>query len=234
MSGMSLEVRELAIGHRDGDGIVAGVSLTVERGRTTALVGPSGCGKSLTSLATLGLLPGALERTSGEIVIDGQALVNENDFAAVRGRRLALVPQDPASSLDPLTPIVDFVALAARRTVPHRVDARRRAEERLERVGLDGAQRRARPDQLSGGQCQRALIALALVNDPDYVIADEPTASLDVTVQGAVLGLLRQLRDETDLGLLLVTHDPRVVRAMADRAYGMKPGGPTEPEAKLS
>lgn len=227
MSTVGLNIRDLRIDHRDGRAVVAGVSLSVERGATTALVGDSGSGKSVTVLAALGLLPRALVRAGGTVELGGAALENEADFAAVRGRRLALVVQDPLAGLDPFRTVGDLVALAAKVTSADRGEALARARSCLERVGLETSLHAARPSELSGGQRQRALIAMSLVNDPEILIADEPTSSLDVTVQGRILGLLERLRDESDLGLLLVTHDERVVRAIADVTYAMAPGGPT-------
>lgn len=230
MSAVGLAITDLRIDRREGGTVVDGVTLSVERGATVALVGESGSGKSVTALAALGLLPRALVRAGGAIELGGRSLVEERDFAAVRGRGLALVVQDPLAGLDPFTPVGDLVALAARATARGGAAARSRARDCLERVGLDATLHRARPDELSGGQRQRALIAMSLVNGPEILVADEPTSSLDVTVQGHVLALLRRLRDESGLGLLLVTHDDRVVRAMADVVYAMAPGGPTRRE----
>ena len=208
---------------------VAGASFSVQRGETVALVGESGSGKTLSALAAMGLVdpPG---RVSGAVRIDGQAVLGlrEDEWRTLRGRKVAMVFQDPMTSLNPAHRIGRQVAEAIRvhDAGVSRRDARDRAFALLERVGIAPAAARARdyPHQLSGGQRQRVMIAMAIANQPDVLIADEPTTALDVTTQAQVLDLLRDLQREMGLALLLITHDFGVVAGIADRVVVMYAG----------
>ncbi|SFY52887.1 dipeptide ABC transporter ATP-binding protein [Streptomyces sp. F-1] len=216
---------------------VRGVSLHVRPGETLALVGESGSGRSTVALAAMGLLPGNA-RVTGRAVIDGTDVVaaDEAGLAALRGRTVSMVFQEPATALDPLTRIGKQIAEVIRN---HReVSAKEAAAEAvdlLRRVGIPEPEKRgaAYPFQLSGGQRQRVVIAMAIANDPALLIADEPTTALDVTVQAEILDLLRRLAAETGTGVLLVTHNMGVVADFADRVAVMYHGeivetGPVE------
>jgi oligopeptide/dipeptide ABC transporter ATP-binding protein len=208
---------------------VMGASFSVRRGETVALVGESGSGKSVSALATMGLVD-APGRVSGDVRIDGQPVLglSEDQWRSLRGRKVAMVFQDPMTSLNPSHRIGRQVGEAVRvhdaRVSKH--DARARAVALLERVGILPAAARARdyPHQLSGGQRQRVMIAMAIANQPDVLIADEPTTALDVTTQAQVLDLLRDLQREMGLALLLITHDLGVVAGIADRVVVMYAG----------
>ena len=227
-----LEVRDLSVrfdaGGRPIDA-VRGVSFSVERGETVALVGESGSGKSVTALSLLQLLPAGASHPSGSIRFDGKELVGapEAVLRAVRGDRVAMIFQEPMTSLNPLHRVGRQIAevVTLHRGVSE-AEARRRALALLRQVGLDEPERRldAFPHELSGGQRQRVMIAMALANEPDLLIADEPTTALDVTIQAQILTLLRELRAKTGMALLLITHDLGVVRRMADRVCVMQAG----------
>jgi oligopeptide/dipeptide ABC transporter ATP-binding protein len=208
--------------------VVRDLSLEVAAGEMLAVVGESGAGKSVTARAVLGLLPTGM-RTSGSVRLDGRELtgVSQRVHRELRGRRMGFVPQDALSVLNPVYPIGDQLALAVRSV--QRL-SRRAAHERvvaaLDRVGIPDAARRARayPHEFSGGMRQRAVIAMATVNDPALVIADEPTTALDPTVQAQILGMLDGLREQSGLAVVLVTHDLAVAAAHADRVLVMYAG----------
>ncbi|MCA9322620.1 MAG: ATP-binding cassette domain-containing protein [Planctomycetes bacterium] len=213
-----LEVNGVEVVSRaTGERVAAAPDFVIESGRTTCLLGPSGCGKSLTALAILDLLPPELELSQGRFRLDGQDL-DAGQRRALRGRRIGMLFQEPRQALHP-----DF-SVGAQLVEVLRTDGRSGAECRaaathwLGRVGIkDPVVREThRPGQFSGGELQRIVCALALCRGPDFLLADEPTSNLDVTVQARILGLLRRLQREDELGLLLVSHDERVVAAMAD------------------
>jgi microcin C transport system ATP-binding protein len=228
-----LSVRDLSVTFDAPDGAVRAVrhvSFDIARGETVALVGESGSGKSVTALSIMQLLPYPLARhPSGSIRFAGQELLaaSESVLRRVRGNRIAMVFQEPMTSLNPLHTIekqvneVLYVHKGLRRAA-----ARARTLELLRLVGLPEAERRldAYPHQLSGGQRQRVMIAMALANEPDLLIADEPTTALDVTIQAQILALLRDLRKRFGMALLLITHDLGIVRKMADRVNVMTGG----------
>ena len=210
-------------------GVIDGLSLAVGRGETVALVGESGCGKSLTALAVLRLLPDVGRVAGGAIRLDGDDLLDlpESRMRAVRGGRVAMIFQEPATSLNPVMRLGDQVVEAVEaHTALRGAAARAKALEWLKRVGLPEPERRFDDHafRLSGGQKQRVMIALALAGEPDILIADEPTTALDVTIQGQILALLRELQRERGLGLLLITHDLAVVAGMAQRVALMYAG----------
>ena len=209
---------------------VRGVSLGVDRGESVALVGESGSGKSVTALSVLRLLPYPQAwHPAGHIEFDGESLLDAPPatMRSLRGRRISMIFQEPMTSLNPLHTIEKQVreALRLHQSVSAAA-ARERVLELLDLVHLKDAELRlaSYPHQLSGGQRQRVMIAMALANDPDLLIADEPTTALDVTIQAQILELLRELRERLGMALLLITHDLGIVRKMADRVYVMNAG----------
>jgi microcin C transport system ATP-binding protein len=240
-----LDVRNLSVtfagrGRAPPVEAVRGVTFALDRGETLALVGESGSGKSVTALSILQLLPYPLAAhgPDSSIRFAGEELVGASpeELRRVRGGRVAIVFQEPMTSLNPLHTLERQVAetLLVHRRMSTR-EARERTLELLRMVGLPGAESRlgAYPHQLSGGQRQRVMIAMAIANEPDILIADEPTTALDVTIQAHILALLRELRDRLGMALLLITHDLTIVGKMAERVAVMTQGeiveaGPTE------
>ncbi len=232
MAGPILEVESLSVDIPVPAGMlhpVQEVGFRVERGRTLAIVGESGCGKSLTSLALMNLLPARAKRTAGRLALDGRDLlgVSERAMSDIRGNRMSMIFQEPMTSLNPAYTVGDQLVEAERR---HRrtsaAQARARAVWLLEKVGMTGAEGRLRqyPHQLSGGLRQRVMIAMALMCEPDLIIADEPTTALDVTIQAQILHLLADLQREFQTGLILITHDLGVVARLCDRVAVMYAG----------
>ncbi len=230
-----LEIKDLSVAFGSGVERVLAVdriTLTINPRETMALVGESGSGKSVTAHSILRLLPypEACHPGNGEIVFDGDNLLklSEKKLQAIRGGRIGMIFQEPMTSLNPLHTIVRQVSESIRlhRGGSRRRELRSRAQELLELVGIDDAARRldAFPHQLSGGQRQRVMIAMALANEPDLLIADEPTTALDVTVQAQVLDLLSSLKERLGMAILLITHDLGIVRHHADRVAVMTDG----------
>jgi oligopeptide/dipeptide ABC transporter ATP-binding protein len=232
-----LSVRDLVI-RIAGVNVVDGVSLAAAEGKILAIVGESGCGKSLTALSILSLLPAAAQIVGGQIQLQGADLTAMDDVALreVRGNRASIIFQEPVASLNPLMRVGAQVEEALR---IHRgltgPQARQEAIAMLAMVGIpDPAQRAAQfPFELSGGMCQRIMIAAALVCRPRLLIADEPTTALDVTIQAQILDLMKRLRDEVGTTIVLITHDMGVVADMADDVAVMYGGrvvesGPVE------
>ena len=226
-----LELRDLSVRFRGmGTDLIDGVSLSIQPGKTLCLVGESGCGKSVTSLAVMGLLPrGAARITHGQALYRGRDLgaMGRAELESLRGNRIAMIFQEPMTSLNPVFTIGDQVAESVRR---HKgcslAEARARALEMFRKVRIPAAEKRLDdyPHQLSGGMRQRVMIAMALANDPDLLIADEPTTALDVTIQAQILGLIRELQAEMGTALLLITHDLGVVAETADEVAVMYAG----------
>jgi peptide/nickel transport system ATP-binding protein len=212
-----------------GAPVVDTVSFAIHPGETLALVGESGCGKSLTARAIMGLLPPAARRTSGTIRLEGQDIagLGETQLAAIRGEAMSMIFQEPTASLNPLMTVGDQVieALTTHRAMGRQA-ATAAALAMLAEVGIADGERRLHqyPFELSGGMCQRVMIAMALICRPRLLIADEPTTALDVTIQAQILALIKRLRQETGTGLLLITHDMGVVADMADRINVMYAG----------
>ncbi|MEG9551893.1 MULTISPECIES: ABC transporter ATP-binding protein [Streptomyces griseus group] len=212
---------------------VDGLSFTLEAGGALGVVGESGSGKSASAYALLGLHRGTGARVGGLVRVAGTDVnaADDRDLRALRGAKAAMVFQDPLSSLDPYYPVGDQIAEVYRVHRPvSRKAARARAVEVLDRVGIPDAARRSRlrPHEFSGGMRQRALIAMALACEPLLLIADEPTTALDVTVQAQILDLLHDLRHETGMGLLLVTHDVGVAAESVDEVLVMRHGKEVE------
>ena len=199
-----------------------GVSFALRRGETLALVGESGSGKSLTALSIMGLLPPGAQVTGGRVTLGTEELLGRTRaaLADMRGRRIAMVFQEPMTSLNPVLTVGRQLTegLQVHRGLG-RAEADARAIELLRIVGLTTPERRLRqyPHQLSGGMRQRVMIAMALACEPDLIIADEPTTALDVSIQAQIIDLLRDIRDRLGTAVLLITHDLGVVAEMADR-----------------
>jgi len=209
---------------------VRGVSFDIGKGETVALVGESGSGKSVTALSTIQLLPYPMaHHPSGSIRFNGEELVgaNEDTLRRIRGNRIGMIFQEPMTSLNPLHNLEKQIGevLFLHKKLD-RVAARARVLDLLKQVGLRDAESRlqAYPHQLSGGQRQRVMIAMALANDPDLLIADEPTTALDVTIQAQILALLKELQQKRGMSMLLITHDLGIVRKVADRVCVMTDG----------
>jgi peptide/nickel transport system ATP-binding protein len=230
-----LSVRDLRVAlptNRGATEIVRGLSFDLNKGETLGIVGESGCGKSMTALALMGLLPEGAE-TAGEVSYQGENLLraSEKRLCDLRGNRLAMIFQEPMTSLNPLHRIGDQVAepLTLHAGLSRR-QAKERAVELLDRVGIPDPRSRldAYPHQLSGGQRQRVMIAMALACGPDILIADEPTTALDVTIQGQILDLIRQIVDDTGMALILISHDLGVIAETVDRVLVMYAGRAVE------
>jgi peptide/nickel transport system ATP-binding protein len=228
-----LQVDDLAVSFPSEAGpvrAVRGVSFSIGAGEVLGIVGESGSGKSVSALATMGLLPPQAE-VSGSIRFRGEELLGRTDaqMSAIRGKRIAMVFQDPLSALTPIFTVGDQIAEAL---LIHgggkisKAEAARRAAELLDVVGIPRASERAKafPHEFSGGMRQRVVIAIAIANNPDLIIADEPTTALDVTVQAQVLDVLRTARELTGAGLMLITHDLGIVAGVADRVQVMYAG----------
>jgi peptide/nickel transport system ATP-binding protein len=225
-----LEVDDLRVHVATPEGelrAVDGLSLRIGRGEVLGLVGESGCGKSLAALALLDLVPPPARRVGGRIALGGVDLAagDARALRAARGRRIGLVFQDAAASLTPTLRVGEQLVEAAALGGASRGYAAARARALLERVGLGGERVfDAWPHQLSGGQRQRALLAMALLGEPDVLVADEPTTALDVTTQASVLALLRELQRERGLAVLFITHDLAVAAALCQRIAVMYAG----------
>ncbi|MEU6472158.1 ABC transporter ATP-binding protein [Streptomyces massasporeus] len=236
-----LSVRDLRIHFDTDDGLVKsvdGVSFDVRKGKTLGIVGESGSGKSVTSLGVMGLHRSARAKVSGEVWLDGQELIaaDPDEVRRLRGRKMAMIFQDPLSAMHPYYSVGQQIVEAYR--VHHDVSkkvARQRAIEMLDRVGIPEPAKRVDgyPHEFSGGMRQRAMIAMALVNNPELLIADEPTTALDVTVQAQILDLIHDLQKEFGSAVIMITHDLGVVAEMADDLLVMYGGrcverGPAE------
>ncbi len=227
-----LEVENLSVSIPLEEGMlrpVRGISFSVGKGETLCIVGESGCGKSLTSLSLMRLLPKRARIEATKMKFGDQDLLHmsEREMNAIRGDRMAMIFQEPMTSLNPAYTVGNQLeeVYLRHRGGPVAV-ARERATYLLEKVGITGAAERLRqyPHQLSGGLRQRVMIAMALMCEPELIIADEPTTALDVTVQAQILRLLKDLQRELDMALILITHDLGVVARIADRVAVMYAG----------
>jgi peptide/nickel transport system ATP-binding protein len=231
-AGPTLEVRDLKTHFFTRGGVVKavdGVSFEIGKGRILGLVGESGSGKSITGFSILGLVDPPGRVVEGEILFKGKNLVgqSEEQLRAVRGNRIAMIFQDPMMTLNPVLRIDTQMieAVQAHHQVSNE-DARRRARDALGRVGIPSPEERldAYPHQFSGGMRQRVAIAIALLNNPELIIADEPTTALDVTIQGQILYEVQKLCRETGTSLIWITHDLSVVAGLADHICVMYAG----------
>ncbi|WP_243408864.1 ABC transporter ATP-binding protein [Microbacterium sp. TPD7012] len=228
-----MEVSGLSAGvERKSDSlrILRDVSFDVRSGEVVGVVGESGSGKSMTALSMMGLLPAAVSITAGSLDFDGEDLskVSPAVMRSIRGKRISMIFQDPMTTLDPVIRVGKQIEEAYRihhRRAP-RDQARQRAADVLTLVGVPDVQRRMKqfPHQWSGGMRQRAVIAMALVNDPELVIADEPTTALDATIQAQVLEVLRHAQAKLGVAMMLITHDLGVIAQYADRVVVMYAG----------
>ena len=224
-----LEVEDLRTQFRTEDGIVGavdGVSFTVEKGQTLGIVGESGSGKSVTCLTIMGLNDGRVATTSGRALFDGQDLISmpSRELQKLRGGRIAMIFQDPMTSLNPVHSIGRQIAESVRlHQDATKKQARARGIELLNAVGIPRAAARFDdyPHQFSGGMRQRVMIAMALVNDPDLLIADEPTTALDVTTQAQILTLMQKLQQDFGTAIIMITHDLGVVAEICDEVVVM-------------
>jgi peptide/nickel transport system ATP-binding protein len=231
-----LSVRDLKVHFPTPDGVVKatdGLSFTLEKGKTIGIVGESGSGKSVSSSAILGLHRHTNAIVSGEILLDGVDLlkISDEDMRRKRGADVAMIFQDPLSAMHPYYTVGSQISEAYR--VHHDVSkkkAKARAVEMLDRVGIPQPDHRVDdyPHQFSGGMRQRAMIAMALINNPSLLIADEPTTALDVTVQAQILDLLQDLQRDFDAAVIMITHDLGVIAEMADDVLVMYAGRAVE------
>jgi oligopeptide transport system ATP-binding protein len=227
-----LSVRNLQVSFPTDRGttrVVDNISFNVAQGKTLGIVGESGCGKSMTSLALLGLIPRPGFVSGGEILFDDQDLtkLSDRELRNVRGSKLAMVFQDPMTSLNPFLPVGAQIAEMTQLHLGHsRTEAREHAIKMLEGVGIPDARARAvsYPHQFSGGMRQRVMIAMALACRPKLLIADEPTTALDVTIQAQILELLGRLKESTHIAVILITHDLGIVAETADHVSVMYAG----------
>ena len=224
-----LSIRNLSVEFHTEEGVVRAVdqvSFDIPRGKTVCLVGESGCGKSVSSYALLGLVSPPGRVVEGEAILDGQDLLKlpDSDLRSIRGNRISMIFQEPMTSLNPVFTIGDQIieAILSHQDMGKNA-AREKAISMLKRVKIPAAEQRVDeyPHQLSGGMRQRALIAMALVTEPELLIADEPTTALDVTIQAQILELLKELQAESDLSVLFITHDLGVVAEIADEVVVM-------------
>lgn len=228
-----LEVRDLKVYFRGEGGLelkaVDGVSFTVPRGKTVALVGESGCGKSVTSLAILRLVEVNGRIAGGEVLLEGKNLLSlsEKEMQKIRGKDIAMIFQEPSAALNPVYTVGEQIieAILLHQEVS-KDEARTIAREMLRLVGIPEPEKRLSeyPHELSGGMKQRAMIAMALACRPKLLIADEPTTSLDVTIQAQILALLQELKSQIGMSILLITHDLGIVADMADIVVVMYAG----------
>ena len=227
-----LEVENLTINIPVPSGMlhaVQGLDFHLDRGETLCIVGESGCGKSLTSLALMNLLPSKAIRNADKLMLDGMDLLtlDQRRMSDIRGDTMSMIFQEPMTSLNPAYTIGNQLEEIYRRHIKSsNREARDRAIYLLEKVGITGAANRLNqyPHQLSGGLRQRVMIAISLMCSPDLIIADEPTTALDVTIQAQILHLLKELQEEFQMGLILITHDLGVVARIADRVAVMYAG----------
>ena len=228
-----LEVSDLHTSFSTDDGVVRaveGVSFTVDRGQVLGIVGESGCGKSVTMLSIMRLLSARQSQTTGRVTFDGGDLLSTSTkgMQKIRGKEIAMIFQDPMTSLNPVYRIGWQLAEAARLHNPgmSKAEANDRAAEMLMAVGIPSPRERlaSYPHEMSGGMRQRVMIAMALMNDPKLLIADEPTTALDVTTQAQILELIRKLRTKFDSAIVFITHDMGVVAELCDEVVVMYAG----------
>lgn len=231
--GKLLEIRDLRVSFGTEAGrleAISGVSLSVSKKKTVCIVGESGCGKTVTALSILKLIPeppGKIE--SGEILFDGKNLLtlSESELREIRGGRISMIFQEPISSLNPVFTVGDQIgeAIKAHENISNSAVKDRVIELlKLVQIPIPDQRFKSYPHELSGGMCQRVMIAMALSCNPELLIADEPTTALDVTIQAGILELLEELQERLDMSILLITHDLGIVAEVADEVYVMYAG----------
>jgi len=229
-----LEIRNLKVNFYTYKGVVKAVdvdNLRIYRGETLGLVGETGCGKSVTSSAILNLIPSPGKIGGGEIIFEGEDILKKKDMKNIRGKKIAMIFQDPMSSLNPVFTIGEQITRVIRtHTGMKKNEARERAVEMLKLVELPDPEKilKKYPHELSGGQRQRIMIVMALSCSPSLLIADEPTTALDVTIQAQILKLLNNLKKKINASILLITHDLGVVAQVCDRVAVMYAGNVVE------
>ena len=231
-----LNISDLKVALDSDAGLVKaidGLSLCIERGETFALVGESGCGKSMTALALMRLLPENGRVTEGRLDLDGQEVFSlpESRMRGIRGGKIGMIFQEPSTSLNPVMRVGDQIVEAIEAHTPLRgAAARARAIEWLGKVGIPEPERRIDeyPFRLSGGQKQRVMIAMTLAAEPDFLVADEPTTALDVTIQAQILDLMLEMKERTGAAVMLITHDLGVIAETAQRVVVMYAGRKVE------
>ncbi len=228
----SVEIRDLKVEYRTMDGIVKavnGLDITIGKGSTLGLVGETGAGKTTTALSMMGLVqspPGII--TSGEIIVEGNEItkMKEKELEKIRGNVISMVFQDPMSSLNPVINVEDQIAEVIEIHQDLKADeALEKAREMLDLVGIDRGRGSQYPHEFSGGMKQRVVIAIALACNPDFLIADEPTTALDVTIQAQVLEMIKELKEKYGTSMMIITHDLGIVAEICDRVaimYGGK------------
>ncbi len=223
-----LRIEDLEVRYATRAGVVKAVDrveFEMERGETLGLVGESGCGKSTLGFSILRLVPPPGRIVGGDIIFAGEDLLKKDkeEMRRIRGSRISMIFQDPMTCLDPLQRIGDHIVetITTHDQGVKRAEAWKRAEEMLDRLGIDLSRLEDYPHQLSGGMRQRVMIALALILNSELVIADEPTTSLDVIVEAQILDLLKQLKEDYELTLILITHNMGIVAELADRVAVM-------------
>lgn len=231
-----LEVKALTLAFDNTAPVVNQVSFSVARGKTLGIVGESGSGKSLSALSIPRLLPANARRLSGEVLFDGLKLhqLSEKELMRLRGKRISVIFQEPMSSLNPLHSIGKQIAEIIQLHRPMgKKEVFAEVVKRLQEVGIDNAEQRydALPHQLSGGQRQRVMIAMAIANEPELLIADEPTTALDQQIQTQILDLIKDLQQKYQMAVLLITHDLNIVRDYADRVCVMQRGQVVESDS---
>jgi peptide/nickel transport system ATP-binding protein len=231
MAELCLDIQNLSVEYRTSDGItkaINGVDLQIEKGKTLGLVGETGAGKTTTALSILNLIPnppGVI--TDGTIILEGNNVFDytEKELEEIRGKQVSMIFQDPMTSLNPVITVGDQIAEVIQ--LHEEIDkegAMKKAKEMLEMVGIPGDSASEYPHQFSGGMKQRVIIAMALVCNPQLLIADEPTTALDVTIQAQVLDLMKKLRDQYNTSMLMITHDLGIVAEICDTVSIMYAG----------
>lgn len=228
-----LEIKDLRVSFRDNGGrveAVSGVSLSVPDGSTIGIVGESGCGKTVTALSIMRLIPEPPGRIDdGKIIFDGTDLlkISENDMRTIRGNKISMIFQEPISSLNPVFTVGEQIGEAIRTHIKvSKGEEKERVIELLKLVKIPTPERRFDnyPHEMSGGMCQRVMIAMALACNPKLLIADEPTTALDVTIQAGILELINELKERMGMSVLLITHDLGIIAEAADEVYVMYAG----------
>lgn len=226
-----IDIKDLSVEYRTMDGVVNainGIDLQIERGKTLGLVGETGAGKTTTALSILNLIPnppGVI--TNGTITLEGKNIFDytEKEMEEIRGKQISMIFQDPMTSLNPVMTVGSQIAeVILLHEDVNKEEAMKKAKEMLEMVGIPGDRANDYPHQFSGGMKQRVIIAMALVCNPQLLIADEPTTALDVTIQAQVLDLMKKLRDQYNTSMLMITHDLGIVADICDEVSIMYAG----------